>query len=125
MLFLDTSALVASLSEAATHWDIYETLVRRREKCMISTLTLYEWQRGPRTPAEMELRRILLPDEAAAPFGWREAALSAVYYRTLPRARARVMDFAIAACAVSYDAPLWTLNRADFRDIPGLRLVEF
>lgn len=33
------------------------------------------------------------------------------------------MDIAIAACAIVRDAELWTLNPADFRDIPGLRLA--
>jgi predicted nucleic acid-binding protein len=32
------------------------------------------------------------------------------------------MDLAIAACAIRREAELWTLNGADFKDIPGLRL---
>jgi predicted nucleic acid-binding protein len=32
------------------------------------------------------------------------------------------MDLAIAACAIAREAELWTLNPADFEDIPGLRL---
>jgi len=34
----------------------------------------------------------------------------------------READIAIAACAIVREAELWTLNRADFRDIPNLRL---
>jgi predicted nucleic acid-binding protein len=30
---------------------------------------------------------------------------------------------AIGACAIAAGAGLWTLNQADFRDIPDLRLV--
>ena len=30
---------------------------------------------------------------------------------------------AIAATAIAQNAALWTLNRADFADIPGLRLL--
>lgn len=29
-----------------------------------------------------------------------------------------------AACALVWDARLWTLNVADFRDIPGLRVAR-
>jgi predicted nucleic acid-binding protein len=32
------------------------------------------------------------------------------------------MDLAIAACAISHQAALWTLNTADFNDISGLGL---
>jgi predicted nucleic acid-binding protein len=38
--------------------------------------------------------------------------------------RGREMDFAIAACALSWDAWLWTVNRGDFKDVPGVRLWE-
>jgi predicted nucleic acid-binding protein len=31
------------------------------------------------------------------------------------------MDIAIAACAINYNAALWTLNLPDFTGIPGLQ----
>ena len=34
------------------------------------------------------------------------------------------MDLAIAAHAISREASLWSLNVADFADIPGLKLVD-
>jgi len=33
------------------------------------------------------------------------------------------VDLAIAACAMTHDAALWTLNMEDFADIPGLELA--
>ncbi len=58
-------------------------------------------------------------------FGPREATLSAELYRSLKRARGPELDMAIAACAMVRDADLWTLNVADFRDIPQLQLAAF
>jgi len=34
------------------------------------------------------------------------------------------VDLMIAASAIRRDAELWTLNVADFKDIPGLRLLR-
>ncbi len=34
------------------------------------------------------------------------------------------MDLAIAACTIVREAGLWTLNTADFEDIPGLELMR-
>jgi predicted nucleic acid-binding protein len=38
--------------------------------------------------------------------------------------RRRQVDLAIAACAIEARASLWTLNRSNFRDLPGLMLYE-
>jgi predicted nucleic acid-binding protein len=58
------------------------------------------------------------------PFGAREAAVAADLYRAVPRARQREFDLGVAACALANGAGLWTLNARDYRDIPGLDLVE-
>ncbi len=88
----------------------------------LSAIAFYEWLRGPRTAQELQDQEDLLPGHAAFPFTAAQAALSAKLYQSLPRARSRVLDFAIAAGALEQRAMLWTLNRADFADIPGLRL---
>ena len=69
------------------------------------------------------MQEALFPREAAVPFGPREAALSAKLYQSLRRPRGREMDIAIAACAITHQAELWTLNQTDFKDIPGLRIA--
>jgi predicted nucleic acid-binding protein len=56
--------------------------------------------------------------------GAEEAASAAELYRRVRRARGREIDLAIAACALTHDAPLWTLNVEDFEDIEDLRLFS-
>jgi predicted nucleic acid-binding protein len=96
----------------------------RGERMLLSTITLCEWLRGPRTHAEIALLDNLFPMEAIVPFNAEEAAIAARLYRSLPRARGREIDLMIAACAIRHDAELWTLNVADFKDIPDLRLLR-
>lgn len=84
---------------------------------------LYEWLRGPRSRAELAVQQELFPPEAAVVFGSDEAALAARLYKELPRARGREINLAIAACAIVNRASFWTLNREDFRDIPGLTVL--
>jgi len=47
---------------------------------------------------------------------------AAELYRAVRRQRGRELDLAIAACAITRDVELGTLNSEDFRDLPGLRL---
>lgn len=65
-----------------------------------------------------------MPREGALPFGPGEAAMAAGLYRQLRRPRGRELDLAIAATALVTGARLWTLNRADFSDVPGLVLYH-
>jgi predicted nucleic acid-binding protein len=99
-------------------------LLEQGERLGLSTMVLYEWLRGPRLPVELAMQESLLPSEAALPFEAADARISAELYRSVRRARSREIDIAIAACAIRRDAELWTLNRADFADIPRLRLVR-
>ena len=94
----------------------------RSEQLVFPSLVLFEWLRGPRRAHEIQTQEALLPSDRALPFGPEEAAEAARLYRALPRARGRETDIAIAACAITWDAELWTLNLGDFADIPGLRV---
>ena len=91
---------------------------------LVPTLVLYEWWRGPRIPGELALQEAVLPPDAVVEFGAAEARLAAELYRALPRARGRELDLAIAACALTWRAPLWTLNPDDFAHVPGLELFH-
>ena len=125
MTVLDTSVLIDSLSGPKRSAGALRAAIEKGERILIPSLVLYEWLRGARLPAETTAQEALFPSESALVFGPREASLSAELYRSLKRPRGREIDFAIAACAIVREAALWSLNKADFSDIPGLRLAMF
>jgi predicted nucleic acid-binding protein len=88
----------------------------------ISTIVLYEWLRGPRTEDEKQAVDAFFELDQVAVFGRLEAERAAGLYGRVKGARQRQADLAIAACAIEGSASLWTLNRSDFDDIPGLIL---
>ena len=122
MSVLDTSVLVDSLTGEKRSAPALRHTFERSERVVLPALVCYEWLRGPRLPQELALAEHLFPSESAIVFGPAEAVLSARLYRSVRRPRGREIDLAIAACAIVRDAELWTLNPADFKDIPGLRL---
>jgi len=123
MIHLDTSALIGALSGQRPEASMLRRLVADGERLGVSSIVLYEWWRGPRTENELDIQETLVPARSAWAFGAAEAALAAEMYRRLNRPRNRAIDLAIAACAISQHAALWTLNPRDFSDIPDLELV--
>ena len=124
MIVLDTSILVDALTEARPLAGALQRVLDSGERTLVPAPVLYEWLRGPRKSREIEVQRFLFPDEQAIVFGFAEARLAADLYRVLPRARGRETDIAIAACTLSQEGRLWTVNEQDFLDIPGLRLFR-
>jgi predicted nucleic acid-binding protein len=122
-IHLDTSVLLSALGEAGDTLDRLEALVRRGERLTCCTLVLYEWARGPRTPGQLAWQKSLLAGAPIVAFGEEEALVAADLYRRLSRPRSREVDLAIAACALTRRARLWSLNPGDFEDIPDLELV--
>jgi predicted nucleic acid-binding protein len=122
IVHVDTSALVDALTGPRRSLDALITLTEQGHRLMLSTIVLYEWLRGPRTRSERAAQEELFPSESAVAFGAAEAALASRLYKHLTRARGREIDLAVAACAIASGGAIWTLNPADFRDIPGLRL---
>jgi len=94
------------------------------EEFLLPALVLYEWLRGPRLSEELAAQERLFPSKSAIPFDEQQAIVGADLYRSVRRARNREVDLAIAACALVRRASLWTLNHADFRDVPGMRFYE-
>lgn len=123
IVHVDTSALVDALTGPRRSLDALVALTREGHRLMLSTIVLYEWRRGPRTPIELAAQEELFPTEAAVPFGVAESVVAARLYAQVPRARGREIDLAVAACALVAGAAIWTLNPKDFRDIPDLRLA--
>jgi predicted nucleic acid-binding protein len=120
---LDTSAVVGAFAGSRPGFERLTDLVTSGHRPMMSTVALYEWLRGPRTPEELDVQQTLVRDTGLCAFGPREAARAALLYQSVRRPRGRDLDLAIAACALEHDAVLWTANRKDFDDIPGLRLL--
>jgi predicted nucleic acid-binding protein len=124
IVHLDTSVLVDALTGPRRAFATLERTVAKGHVIATSSLALYEWLRGPRTPEELDDQEQLLPSAEARAFGPAEAARAAGLYRSLRRPRGRDMDIAVAACAIEHGANLWTLNPDDFRDLSGLKLYE-
>ena len=124
MILLDTSALIDSLSGPRRSAHALRRAIEDGERVVLATIVLYEWLRGPRRPAELAAQEALFPRETAIAFGVAEAARAADLYRSVASARGREIDLAIAACAICWDARLWTLNVRDFDDISGLNLFR-
>jgi predicted nucleic acid-binding protein len=123
IVHVDTSALVDALTGPRRSLDTMIRLTEDGHRLVLSAIVLYEWLRGPRTRAELAVQEELFPSESAAPFGPADARLAARLYKDVPHARGREIDLAIAAGALTAGAAIWTLNPADFRGIPGLRVI--
>ena len=124
MLVLDTSALIDSLTGPRRSAPALRAAIDAGERFLLPALVLYEWLRGPRLDEELSSQEALFPSDLAIPFGATEAAISAGIYRALRRPRGREIDIGIAACAIAHGAALWTLNPADFQDIPRLQIYR-
>ena len=123
MIVVDTSALIDSLVGPKRSAPRMRQLIADGERLVLPALVLYEWWRGPRLAEELAAQEALFPTNAALPFDAEHAADAARVYRTVKRPRGRELDLAIAAHALSLGARLWTLDPADFEDIPGLETV--
>jgi predicted nucleic acid-binding protein len=120
---VDTSALVDALTGPRRSLDVLIHLTEEGHRLSLSAIVLYEWLRGPRTPEDLAVQEELFPRARAVPFGAEQAAVAARLYAAVKKPRGREIDLAVAACALHDGATLWTLNREDFRDLPGLSLI--
>ena len=124
LIHLDTSVLIDAFTGTRRSMAALRRVTADGDVTMFSTMVLYEWLRGPRTEAERQAVEAFFATDVPAEFGRREAERAATLFRQVKRARQRQADLVIAACAIEQGARLWTLNREDFRDLPGLTLYE-
>ena len=124
MVLLDTSLLVDALTGPRRMAPARARAVDRGELLVLPVFVVCEWLRGRRSPVELADQEALLPAEQAISVEPQDANLSARLYRAVTRPRGREINLAIAACAIDRNIPLWTTNRADFADIPGLKLYS-
>jgi predicted nucleic acid-binding protein len=124
VIALDTSVLIDGLTGSKRSSPELRYLIEIGERILVPAIVFYEWLRGPRLPEELAAQEALFPVKSAVVFGAEEAILSSRIYRSVSRPRGREIDLAIAACAIARGAGLWTLNAADFEDIPGLTLYR-
>lgn len=122
MILLDTSVLIEAMGIDGPTRDTLRATIAAGRRVGLPALVLYEWLRGPRTQPELDAQEALFPSDEGVPFGPHEASVAADLYRAVPRPRGRELDLAIAATAISWSASLWTLNRKDFVNVPGLDL---
>lgn len=122
MIVLDTSVLVDALCGPRRSAPALRRAIEQGERILLPSQVLYEWLRGPRQSEELAAQEALFPASKALAFGPAEAARAAQLYVSCARGRGREIDLAIAACALTLGARLWTLNRRDFRDLAGLEL---
>jgi predicted nucleic acid-binding protein len=124
VIVVDTSVLIDALTGPRRSAPALRRAIQDGDRLLLPSLVLYEWLRGPRLPEELAAQDALFPAAAALPFGPAEAARAAQLHVRLRRARGREVDLAIAACALTLGARLWTLNPRDFRDLEGLELYR-
>jgi predicted nucleic acid-binding protein len=124
LIVLDTSVFVDCLTGPRRSAPALRRAIEAGERMLVPTLVLYEWLRGPRKPQELTAQEALFPGETAVPFGSAEAAVAAALYSQVSRPRGRELDLAIADCALTHEARLWTLNGDDFTDVPGLKMLS-
>lgn len=124
MIVIDTSVLIDSLGGSEGGAEELRATIEAGERLVLPTLVLYEWLRGPRRAEELEAQEGLLPSGRALAFGAEEARTARRLYRQVSSPRGREIDLAIAAHGIVLGAKVWTLNVADFDDIPNLSLYE-
>ena len=124
---LDTSvAIPLRESEAVT----LGRVAKLGDNLMISAITRVELENGVyRDPSLAEHRRtlldIMLVSLPIIPFDDECAAMFGKIVAKLGWSRGNTIDRMIAATAIVSDATLITMNGKDFREIPGLKLLEW
>lgn len=123
MILIDTNIFIEILQNTPAGQKAVKTLETADpdEKFAYSTITWFELCARPQ---QKEAAWQLLSGFEAAPLTLLVAENAAeIFHRHLSGNRRHIPDALIAATALALDAPLWTLNRMDFKRIPRLKLL--
>lgn len=124
---LDTSVAIPSRDGDQ---DVLGRIASIEAPLLISAVTRVELENGVYRDPTLAVRRraaldVMLATMIVVPFEDDTAALYGRIVAALGWSRARIIDRMIAATAILRDVPLATLNAADFRGVPGLRLDDW
>ncbi|MBE3588347.1 MAG: type II toxin-antitoxin system VapC family toxin [Thermoanaerobacteraceae bacterium] len=123
---IDTTVLIAHLRSKSRAETVFERVVNRYSKCLISAVTAWEIEYGAVRAGRNSDLDYILPLVEVMPFGLPEARVAAKIYAGLV-SRNQVIemrDVFIAATCLANDLPLVTENRGHFQRIEGLTLGE-
>lgn len=128
VLLLDTSVAIPLRDADATIEGKFRAVQDRT--VLMSIVTRVELEGGVHQQAEhAAVRRarldLLLAALPVLNFGPREAEAYGRIVAVLRYSRRKLLDRMIASQALVADATLVTLNGEDFRDVPGLKLLEW
>lgn len=124
LVHVDTDFLVYALSIRGPERKKLDELVTSETEIEISAVAWYEFSRGPRTPEQLAVARLLFGSNGIVPFSEDLAAAAAEVFRSLGSPRKRAADIAIGVTAAATGAALLTRNGKDFSGVPGLKLGE-
>jgi predicted nucleic acid-binding protein len=88
VIHLDTSLLVDALTGKRLSFPTMLHECEQGDAFQLSSVTLYEWLRGPRTMKEITDQEELFPSQAILPFDEHSARIASMLYRAV---RARVL----------------------------------
>ncbi|HET7294054.1 MAG TPA: PIN domain-containing protein [Vicinamibacteria bacterium] len=117
---LDTDFVVYALSSPGPERRRLRALADSDAEIQMSAVAWYEFSRGPRTPEQLAVGRVLLGEEGVVAFSEAVAAQAAEVFRRLGSPRRKAADVAIGVTAALHDAVLITRNARDFAGVPGL-----
>jgi len=80
MIHLDSSVLIDALTGPKRSAPMLRRLIEGGERIQLTSIVIYEWHRGPRTPEELEDQNALFPTSESIAFGPDEAIVASRSY---------------------------------------------
>ncbi len=127
MVVIDTSIIIDHLRQPFSQDTVFMKLVRRiqKEQLLLSVMTVQELFEGKSTKDSRKEEYLLMTITPLkiVPYTFEMAKVAGEIARDLKRP-IELADAAVAATALIYSAPLFTLNKKDFVGVKDLELFE-